>query len=293
MEPWREIEVSIRGAIGAPFSIESNIAAGGGCINACRVVRGQGRAYFVKTNAPERAEMFAAEAAGLDEIGRTRAVRVPRPVCHGACSTASWIALELLELRVPDEPGMRALGRNLARLHCVTAAGYGWQRDNTIGTTQQVNARSADWIAFWRERRLGFQFDLAAANGHGGRLLESGLRLMEKLPAFFRGYAPPASLLHGDLWSGNAGMTVAGEPVVYDPAVYYGDREADLAMTELFGGFPQSFYVSYRAEYPLDAGYATRKHLYNLYHVLNHLNLFGGSYGAQAERMIEQLLAVL
>lgn len=291
MDFWRDIETAIREAIGAPFSIESRAAVGGGCINECHVVRGQGHAYFVKTNAPGRADMFAAEAAGLEEIGRTRTVRVPRPVCHGACPTASWIALELLELRSPDERGTRALGCNLARLHRTTAARFGWRRDNTIGSTPQINTPTADWIAFWAGRRLGPQLDLAAANGHD-RLLDSGGRLMEKLPAFFTGCVPVPSLLHGDLWSGNASMTASGEPVIYDPAVYYGDREADLAMTELFGGFSQSFYAAYRAEHPLDAGYATRKHLYNLYHVLNHLNLFGGGYGAQAERMIERLLAL-
>ena len=235
--------------------------------------------------------MFAAEAAGLDEIGRTKTVRVPRHVCHGTGPAASWIALEFLELQSPDDRGMRALGRSLARLHRVMGGRHGWQRDNTIGSTPQINTPTADWIAFWREQRLGFQLDLAVAKGHGSRLIEGGRRLMEQLPAFFTGYAPAPSLLHGDLWSGNAGMTATGKPVIFDPAVYYGDREADLAMTELFGGFPQSFYASYRAEYPLDAGYATRKQLYNLYHVLNHLNLFGGGYGVQAERMIEQLLA--
>jgi fructosamine-3-kinase len=291
MDPWRDIEAAIARAIGAPFSIESRGAAGGGCINECHIVRGQGRAYFVKTNAPDRAEMFAAEAAGLEEIGRTRVIRVPRPVCHGACPAASWIVLELLELQSPDDRGLRALGRSLARLHRVTGGRHGWQRDNTIGSTPQINTPTPDWIAFWREQRLGFQLELAVAKGHGGHLIEGGRRLMEQLPAFFTGYAPAPSLLHGDLWVGNAGMTASGEPVIYDPAVYYGDREADLAMTELFGGFPRSFYEAYRLEYPLDAGYATRKHLYNLYHVLNHLNLFGGGYGAQAERMIEQLLA--
>jgi len=291
MDPWRDIEAAIARAIGAPFSIESRSAAGGGCINECHIVRGQGRAYFVKTNAPGRAEMFAAEAAGLDEIGRTKTVRVPRHVCHGTGPAASWIALEFLELQSPDDRGLRALGSSLARLHRVMGGRHGWQRDNTIGSTAQINTPTADWIAFWREQRLGFQLELAVAKGHGGRLIEGGRRLMEQLPAFFTGYAPAPSLLHGDLWSGNAGMTASGEPVIYDPAVYYGDREADLAMTELFGGFPQSFYASYRAEYPLDAGYATRKQLNNLYHVLNHLNLFGGGYGVQAERMIEQLLA--
>ncbi len=235
--------------------------------------------------------MFAAEADGLAEIARTRTVRVPKPVCHGANREASWIVLEHLELRPGNDKSMRELGRNLALLHRVTGKRYGWHRDNTIGATPQINAWADDWVPFWRERRLGFQLRLAESNGHGGRLIESGERLMEKLTAFFKGYSPFPSLLHGDLWSGNAAMAASGEPVIFDPATYYGDRETDLAMTELFGGFPQSFYDAYHAEFPLDPGYAIRKALHNLYHVLNHLNLFGGGYGAQAERMIEQLLA--
>jgi len=290
MDPWRDIERSVREASGAPFLIESRAGLGGGCINECYVVRGQGHAFFVKVNRANKASMFAAEAAGLEEVARTRTVRVPAPVCHGANGEASWIVLEHLELRSGDDKSMRRLGRDLAQLHRVTARRHGWGCDNTIGSTPQINTPADDWVAFWREQRLGFQLRLAESNG-GGRLIENGARLMEKLPAFFEGCSPSPSLLHGDLWSGNAAMLPGGAPVIYDPAVYYGDREADVAMTELFGGFPQSFYAAYRAECPLDVGYGTRKHLYNLYHVLNHFNLFGGGYGAQAERMIEQLLA--
>ena len=295
MGPWPEIELAIRGATGVHFVIESRAGVGGGCINETHVIRGQGSAYFVKLNAPDKVEMFSAEAAGLDEIGRTESIRVPRHVCHGACPAASWIVLEHLELRPADNKGMRALGRNLARLHRASSRKggdrYGWDRNNTIGATPQINAWADDWILFWRERRLRFQLGLAASKGCGGSLIAKVERLVEKLPGLFAGHSPAPSLLHGDLWSGNAAMETGGEPVVYDPAVYYGDREADLAMTELFGGFPQSFYDAYRAEYPLAPGYETRKHLYNLYHVLNHLNLFGGGYGARAERMIGQLLA--
>ncbi len=290
MSPWRDIEAAIREAIAAPFTIESRAASGGGCINECHIARGQGRAYFVKLNTPDKAPMFSAEAAALDEIGRTQAIRVPRPVCHGAGPAASWIVLEHLELMPAGDKSMRALGASLARLHRVTSRQYGWSRDNTIGSTPQVNAPADDWVEFWRERRLGFQLGLAGSKGRG-RLIADGERLMEKLPALFKGYNPAPSLLHGDLWSGNAAMMPGGEPVIFDPALYYGDRETDLAMTELFGGFPASFYDAYRVEYPLDAGFGTRKHLYNLYHVLNHLNLFGGGYGAQAERMVERLLA--
>ena len=245
----------------------------------------------MKLNTPEKAEMFSAEAAGLHEIARTKTVRVPEPVCHGASPAACWLVLEHLELRPGDDRSMAELGRNLARMHRVTGARYGWHRDNTVGATPQVNTQSGDWIAFWRERRLGYQLKLAGSRRRGSRLVADGERLLGTLPSFFHGYTPPPALLHGDLWSGNVGMEAGGEPVIYDPAVYYGDREADLAMTELFGGFPASFYEAYGASYPLDAGYPVRKDLYNLYHVLNHLNLFGGGYGAKAERMIEQLLA--
>ena len=290
MSPWDEIERAVRESLAAPFSIESRSVVAGGCINECHVVRGRGRTLFVKLNAPERAAMFAAEAAGLEEIGRTGMLRVPQPLCHGASAGASWIVLEHLELFPVDDQSMRALGRNLARLHRVTGERHGWSRDNTIGSTPQVNTPTADWVAFWRERRLGYQLGLAASCASAG-LTSAGERLLDALPAFFTDYRPAPSLLHGDLWSGNAAMTSSGEPVVFDPALYYGDRETDLAMTELFGGFPPSFYAAYRSEFPLDAGYATRRDLYNLYHVLNHLNLFGGAYGAQAERVMGRLLA--
>jgi protein-ribulosamine 3-kinase len=292
MDPWQDIERAIGEALDAPFTIESRASAGGG-INECYRVRSKGLSCFVKVNGADKADMFAAEAAGLEEITRARAVRVPKPLCHGANRDTSWLVLEHLELRPADDRAMRTLGANLARMHSVTREHYGWGRDNTIGSTPQINTPADDWTAFWRERRLGYQLRLAASNGHGGRLVADGERLMEGLPAFFKDYNPPPALLHGDLWSGNAAMLAGSEPVIYDPALYYGDRETDLAMTELFGGFSPSFYDAYRAEHPLDPGYATRKPLYNLYHVLNHLNLFGGGYGAQAERMIGQLLALV
>jgi fructosamine-3-kinase len=291
MDPWRDVERSIRAASGAPFAIASRAAIGGGCINECYVVRGGNQSWFVKVNSAARAGMFAAEAAGLAEIERTATVRVPRPLCHGANGQASWLVLEHLALRPGDDRSMRRLGRDLARMHRVRGAQHGWHRDNTIGATPQVNSGSSDWIAFWGRQRLAFQLELAASRGRGDPLLAAGSQLLAALPSFFRGYSPPPSLLHGDLWSGNAGQAADGEPVIFDPAVYYGDRESDLAMTELFGGFPRAFYEAYGSEYPLDPGYATRKHLYNLYHVLNHFNLFGGGYGAQAQRMINQLLA--
>jgi len=147
-----------------------------------------------------------------------------------------------------------------------------------------------DWIAFYRAWRLRPQFELARHNAAPRGLLRQGERLLERLEAFFPGYHPMPSLLHGDLWGGNHGYA-DGVPVLFDPAVYYGDREVDLAMTELFGGYPADFYAAYREAWPLDPGYRVRKPLYNLYHVLNHFNLFGGGYAAQAEAMVRRLLA--
>jgi len=291
MDPWQDIEAAIRDACGAAFAIESRAAAGGGCINECHVVRGRGLVFFVKLNTAERLPMFEAEAAGLREIARSNTVRVPRPLCHGASAGTSWIALEYLELRGASRRGMEELGRALAAMHGCGAEQFGWHRDNTIGATPQVNTSDADWVTFWRRRRLGFQLALAGENGHRGRLLALGERLLDRMPVFFSGHEPRPSLLHGDLWSGNAAFMRDGTPVLFDPAVYYGDREADLAMTELFGGFSADFYRAYDEVTPRAPGYATRRQLYNLYHVLNHLNLFGGGYRAQAERMIEALLS--
>jgi fructosamine-3-kinase len=153
------------------------------------------------------------------------------------------------------------------------------------------NAVNKDWIDFWRERRLGFQLRLATVNGFGSQLQDPGERLLDILPAFFKGYSPQPSLLHGDLWAGNHAYLADGTPVVFDPAVYYGDRECDLAMTELFSGFPADFYAAYSATWPLDTGYVVRRDFYNLYHILNHANLFGGRYVQQAKEIMQRLLS--
>ena len=266
-------------------------AVGGGCINRGYRLQGIGGEYFVKLNRPTSLPMFEAEVEGLREIAATGTVRVPHPVCTGSDHTQAWIVLEYLALGSAPHSAMARLGEQLAALHRVTSAYCGWTRDNTIGSTPQVNTQTADWIEFWRRHRLGFQLDLAARNGHGGALQRDGAKLIERLPEFFAGYRPAVSLLHGDLWGGNASATIDGTPVLFDPATYYGDREADLAMTELFGGFPRGFYDAYTAAWPLDPNYRRRRGLYNLYHVLNHLNLFGGGYRTQAEGLIRQLLA--
>lgn len=288
MHAWAE---AIASATGTPFTPRDRHAAGGGCINAAHVLEGRdGRRYFVKQNAAERLDMFEAEAAGLDEILATGAIRAPRPIGVGVTGGVAWLVLEFLDLG--GRGSGAELGRRLAAMHHHGADRFGWWRDNTIGSTPQRNAWHEDWVAFYGGRRLRFQFDLAVRNGCGRRLADRGERLLAGLAAFFAGHHPRPSLLHGDLWGGNHGYA-GGEPVIFDPAVYYGDREADLAMTELFGGFPADFQAAYREAWPLDPGYATRRTLYNLYHVLNHYNLFGGGYLGQAEHMTGRLLAEL
>ena len=274
---------------GVPFENVRQRSVGGGCINTTYVLSDDRRQFFVKTNQAALLDMFEAEFAGLNEITQSNTIKAPHPVCFGEDGSQAYLVMEYLPTGGGDSQSALKLGQNLAAMHRVTQKDYGWFRDNTIGSTPQINQPSDDWVSFWRDRRLAFQLELAAKKGYRGRLQQKGELLLTKLESFFS-QPPRASLLHGDLWSGNYAVTQSGEPVIFDPAVYYGDRETDLAMTELFGGFPASFYAAYNEVYSLDEGYAVRKTLYNLYHIINHLNLFGGGYGSQAERMIEHLL---
>ena len=288
---WTTIAQKISATTGKPFTVRRRHSISGGCINAAMALEDDGRNYFVKYNDASKLDMFKAEAAGLQELAKAQAVRVPEPICWGIAENHAYIVLEYLQLGKTNDAVAELLGRQLARLHRVQADYFGWHIDNTLGSTPQINTPSKDWPAFWQNQRLGYQLALAARNGYKGALQRKGERLLAATPAFFRSYQPQPALLHGDLWSGNHAADFAGGPVIFDPAVYYGDRETDLAMTELFGGFPPRFYSAYQENFPLDRGYAIRKTFYNLYHVLNHVNLFGGGYAGQAERMMDRLLS--
>lgn len=289
MIAWPEIAKQIAAEIHRPFEPKKITTVGGGCINQTFCIADDERQFFVKTNHADGLSMFDAEAAGLQEIGRSHTLRVPQPVCWGQNGQSAWLVLEYIDLNHRNN-NAADLGTGLAAIHTIKASQFGWTRDNTIGSTPQINTLSSDWVAFWRTNRLGYQLDLAKNNGYNGKLQQLGKQLLEEFDQFFTSYSPIPALLHGDLWNGNFAYDQTA-PVLFDPAVYYGDREADLAMTELFGGFPEQFYSAYRHEYPLDSGYNTRKIFYNLYHILNHLNLFGGGYRHQAEQMINYLLA--
>jgi len=279
-------------ATGRRFARSPTAGVAGGSINRCLRWETGGGPVFVKVAPEAGLAMLEAEAEGLAELALARALRVPQVLAVVAAGGEAALALEWLEFGAAGSTSEARLGRALAALHRTDAPRHGWHRDNTIGRTPQRNDWDDDWVRFFAERRLIEQLRLAERSGLAPRAIERGRRLAESCGAFFKGYRPRASLLHGDLWSGNwAAVAGSGEPVVFDPAVYFGDREADLAMTRLFGGFGPAFYAAYQSEWPLDAGAGTRVALYNLYHVLNHWNLFGGGYGAQAAAMIERLLA--
>ncbi|MCU7873168.1 MAG: fructosamine kinase family protein [Candidatus Thiodiazotropha sp. (ex Lucinoma borealis)] len=290
MTHWEIIAQHITETTGELFNPLEPRRVGGGCINTgMRLTDGE-RTYFVKLNGAALLDMFDAESDGLREIADTETMRVPEPLCCGLSNEQSYLVIEFIEMGHAGRGDSELAGRQLAAMHRTCQSIFGWYRDNTIGSTHQHNQKRNSWVDFWREQRLGFQLHLAEDNGYRGSLQRRGERLLEQFHVLID-HQPESSLLHGDLWGGNLAYDMEGKPVIFDPAVYYGDRETDLAMTELFGGFGRRFYDAYQESWPLSPGYSTRKTLYNLYHILNHLNLFGSGYLGQATSMIDRLLA--
>ena len=286
---WDAIAAQISQATGQTFVLQDRRSVGGGSINQAYAVTDGRATYFVKVNQANQLAMFEAEAHALKAIYETHTIGVPRPLLWNIAGNAAFLVTTWIEFGGSrDAQAWARMGEQLAALHRVhSSQGFGWHHNNTIGSTPQLNPWTPDWQTFWAEQRLGYQFRLAKRRG--GHFPQQDA-LIAALPALLEGHNPPPSMVHGDLWSGNAAIARTGDPIILDPAIYFGDREVDLAMTELFGGFPAAFYEGYRAAYPLEPGYERRKVLYNLYHVINHFNLFGGSYEGQANRMIDQLL---
>ncbi len=284
------VEAAIRDATGTAFRITASEEVGGGSIHHALALGDGKTRYFVKLGGRETLAMFQAEADGLAAIAATETFRTPAVVTTGASEAHAFLVLEHLAIRplTSTDDGIRFAGA-LADLHRVTGERFGWHRDNFIGRTPQPNPPADNWARFFVEYRLRPQFELAQQAGYGPELRRAGERLLDRVPALFLDYRPQPSLLHGDLWHGNVGMTAAGEPVLFDPASHYGDRESDLAMSELFGGFPTAFYAAYRTRWPLNPDYEQRKPLYSLYHILNHLNLFGRGYLREAQRLTTRL----
>ena len=281
---------AIERVAGAGVTIVSERPISGGCIaDGRRVELSNGGSYFLKRSAGLPPQMFVAEAVGLEALGECAGPRVPRVAAVHAADHGSFILMEWIE-QGSRRPGFaREFGTQLAALHRTRRVGrFGFDTDNFIGSTPQPNGWMESWHDFFRERRVGFQTRLARDRGVIDQTLAEHIdailaRLEDLLPA-----PEHPSLLHGDLWGGNYLVDERGAPVLIDPAVWYGHREADLAMTELFGGFPSEFYQAYRDSWPLPDGYSERAPLYNLYHLLNHANIFGRGYVSSVRSIVER-----
>ncbi len=288
---FEAIAREIGAQLGGDCAPEPQSAISGGSIHRSYRWQCGDTPLFVKVADYSGVSGLQAEAAGLLVLADAHAVRVPRVLARGTAGRSAFLVLEWIESRPAGRAAEHRLGEQLALQHGVTAEQFGFAHDNLIGRTRQPNGWLDDWTEFFRERRLRHQLALAIQNGFAELLEKPGARLLESVDRLLAGHRPKASLLHGDLWAGNWLADEQDRPVIFDPAVYYGDREADLAMTRLFGGFGRAFHDAYRAAAPLPAGHDVRAELYNLYHLLNHANLFGGGYARQARASIDRLLA--
>jgi fructosamine-3-kinase len=285
---WVAIARQITQTTGQPFTVEQRLTVSGGCINQGYCLRGGQQQYFVKINQANQLAMFQTEALGLEQIAATDTIRVPQPICYGSEGSQSYLVLEWLAFGRGNRDSWYRLGQQLAALHQAEGSDqFGWQCENVIGATPQLNPWTDSWAEFFAEQRLGYQLRLARRKGGDFPDPET---IGPRVKALLGDRQPRPALVHGDLWSGNAAILSSGEPAILDPATYYGDPEVDIAMTELFGGFPAPFYQGYNAVSPLDRGYQRRKTIYNAYHILNHFNLFGGGYARQAQQMLKQCL---
>ena len=281
----KTIEAAIGLATGTTSAIVEDHPVGGGCINdARRIDLEDGRVFFLKFNTGNLPGLFEREAEALNALRSGGPLHVPAPIATGGAE-GGVPAFLVLEYVLRGEQGPRfqeKLGQGLALLHRRSLSDkFGFDHDNYLGSTPQPNGWMEDWTDFWRERRLGFQLALARNNGLADAAFNRlGDALMDNLGYYLTHPSEPPSLLHGDLWGGNVLANAGGEPVLIDPAAYYGRREADLAMTMLFGGFSSRFYAAYEEEWPLEPDSNVRLDIYKLYHLLNHLNLFGPGYHA-------------
>jgi protein-ribulosamine 3-kinase len=283
-------------SIGDPTPIRHVGVVGGGCINHALRLDTSRASYLLKWNRNPLPALFTVELKGLNLLRSTGAVRVPQPYVASDTTgeTPAYILMEWLESPQKSQGfDFELLGQQLAELHCRgesshKPAAYGLEHDNYIGSVQQYNHWGMDWVRFFAEQRLRPQMNLASSGGRmSGERHRRLERLIERLNEYLGGVERRPALLHGDLWGGNVIPGPDG-PALIDPAVYYGDREAELAFTELFGGFDTRFYHAYHEAWPLEPGFSDRKDLYNLYHLLNHLNIFGESYGSQIDRVLRK-----
>ncbi|WP_319558380.1 fructosamine kinase family protein [Thiomicrorhabdus sp.] len=290
---WQDFAHTLNDHLDHPLQISSVHPVSGGDIHQAYQLHTDRGNFFLKMNRRECLPLFETEQHNLNAIRKSLSIQAPEPLACGSYESKSWLLMEYLQLNHRGDDRQR--GKDIALMHHQIdrdsqTQPFGWFEDNFIGNNHQHNRWHSNWIGFYGSQRLAPQLELASLRGASPQLYEEGYRLIQNLDLWFEDYQPESSLLHGDLWGGNSAFTQDGDPVIYDPASYYGDRETDLAMTELFGGFSNDFYQGYNEVFPIDKGYQNRKPLYNLYHILNHYNLFGGHYQTQSLQTIRQLL---
>ncbi|GKT12855.1 MAG: protein-ribulosamine 3-kinase [Thiomicrorhabdus sp.] len=292
---WSEFSEHLNQALAEsalpPIQIITAHEVAGGDSHTAYQLHTEDKNYFLKLSPAQNALMLATEMHSLQAISNSQTINCPTAILTGIYQQYAWLLMDFIPLTQQGDDFQR--GRDLAFLHHQinrTTKPFGWFEDNFIGQNLQQNRWQFDWVNFYGQQRLLPQLELAQLRGASPELYQSGITLIEQLPYWFQDYQAEPSLLHGDLWAENSAFDSSGTALFFDPACYYGDRETDIAMTELFGGFSPEFYAGYQDLFPLDKGYQQRKPLYNLYHILNHFNLFSGHYEQQAHSLIQQLL---
>jgi protein-ribulosamine 3-kinase len=293
--PARELIVSeLVSHLGSCYQGVMFRLSGAGCINETYEVYGSGvDSVFLKLGAASQIDMYEKEVLGLGLLAQCKAVRVPNTYFRTTLAEYAVLAMEFISLKPVSAQSQCGFGLALAQLHSVEGNGFGLDHNNYIGRTHQINQWCKDWWEFYALHRLLPQRKLAQLKGMRNAVLQDLDRLIDRLPQAMKGYAPKPSLLHGDLWSGNIAVDDSGQPTLFDPAVYYGDAETDLAMSRMFGSMAPEVYRAYHELLPQQPGHELRRNLYDLYHWLNHFNLFGVGYLGQVEITLADVLQKL
>jgi len=288
MDFWQFIEKEIQDKTRTFFSINQKRSISGGDISHAYHLIGDKTDYFIKINQPQFSSLFEQEAVGLASLSLTNTFRIPVVITQGIFDAKSYLILEYIALNQAGK--IENFAKALAHLHRQSSNKFGFAENNYIGNSIQKNQWNIDWCDFFTLNRLTVQLQQMVDNHVPTSLIDQGYLLLDKLPLILN-HKPKPALVHGDLWQGNYAFDRNQQPVIYDPACYYGDHEVDLAMLELFGNPQGSFFETYQQIYPIHVGYSKRKDIYNLYHLFNHVNLFAGGYVQQAKNSLNRLLS--
>lgn len=290
---WDDLEQELTSKTGDTASISHRASISGGDINQAFRVQFGDQNYFCKFNKNMPKDFFLTEFRALEMIRSVNVIQSPKPIAVGISGHFHYLILEYIPLQ--STGNIEYFGRQLAQFHRSSInhnsinGFYGFNNDNYIGTMPQQNKPMENWCDFWIDQRIKPQMKMANKLGYAQQLTKYPSTLYRGIQNILDTHYPASVMVHGDLWSGNKSFNNLGEPVIYDPAMYFGDREVDLALSELFGGFAPGFYRAYKEFWALPAGYVQRRDVYNLYHLLNHLNSFGTAYLDRCRSIIDAL----